>query len=112
MERMELTRDGESERIDAAIQWRGGTITRHEVRQGLRTYRSLGGLAQLGERILESRGDVWTTDAIAKTLDREGYRAARGDGFTGDRVRRLLVRFGQTGIPAGVRDATDLPDPG
>src|SRR5262249_21813070 len=39
IERVELTRDGESERIDAAIHWRAGAITRHEIRQGLRTYR-------------------------------------------------------------------------
>jgi len=111
IERVELTRDGESERIAVSIHWRGGTVTRHEIRQGLRTYRSLGGLAQLRERILELRGDGWTADAIAEALGREGYRAARGDGFTGDRVRQLLVRFGRTGIPAGARDANDLPGP-
>jgi DNA invertase Pin-like site-specific DNA recombinase len=112
IERVELTRDGESERVDVVIHWRGGMVTRHEIRQGLRTYRSLGGLAQLRGRILELRGDGWTADAIAETLNREGYQAARGDGFTGDRVRQLLARFGRTGVPAGVRDANDLPGPG
>ena len=94
------------------IRWRGGAVTRHEIRQGLRTYRSLGGLAQLRERILELRGDGQTADVIAAVLNREGHRAARGDGFTGDRVRQLLARFGQTGVPPGVRDASDLPGPG
>lgn len=112
IERVDLTRDGESERIDAAIHWRGGTITRHEIRQGLRTYRTLGGLERLRGRILELRGDGWTANAIAEALDREGYRAARSDGFTGHQVRQLLARFGRTGIPAGVRDATDLPGAG
>lgn len=112
IERVELTRDGDSERIDVAIHWRGGAVTRHEIRQGLRTYRSLGGLAQLRERILELRGDGRTADAIAETLNREGYQAARGEGFTGNRVRQLLAKFGRTGVPAGVRDAGDLPGPG
>jgi DNA invertase Pin-like site-specific DNA recombinase len=111
IERVELTRDGESERVSVAIHWRGGEVTRHETRQGLRTYRSLGGLAQLRERILELRGSGLTADAIAERLNREGYRVARGDGFTGDRVRRLLARFGQTGVPPGVRGADDLPGP-
>jgi hypothetical protein len=112
IERVELTRAGESERVDAVIHWRGGTVTRHAIRQGLRTYRSLGGLARLRERILELRGEGRTADTIAETLDHEGYRAARGDGFTGDLVRQLLARFGRTGVPAGVRDANDLPGPG
>jgi hypothetical protein len=112
IERVELTRDGESERIDVVIRWRGGAVTRHATRQGLRTYRSLGGLARLRERILELRGNGQAADVIAEVLNREGYRVARGDGFTGDRVRQLLARFGQTGVPPGVRDARDLPGPG
>jgi DNA invertase Pin-like site-specific DNA recombinase len=112
IERVELTRAGDSERIDVVIRWRGGAVTRHEIRQGLRSYRSLSGLAQLRERILELRGDGQTADGIAEALNREGHRVARGDGFTGDRVRQLWARFGQTGVPPGVRDAGDLPGPG
>jgi hypothetical protein len=112
IDRVELTRAGESERVDVVVHWRGGTVTRHEIRQGLRTYQSLGGLARLRERILELRGEGRTADAIAETLAREGYRVARGDGFTGNLVRQLLARFGRTGVPPGVRDANDLPGPG
>jgi DNA invertase Pin-like site-specific DNA recombinase len=108
--RVELTRHGDTERIDVAIHWRGEVVTRHEIRQGLRTYRSHGRLAELRERILALRGDGRTADAIAGVLNREGYYAARGEGFTGDRVRQLLTRFGRTGIPPGVRDASDLPE--
>lgn len=109
IERVELARHGETERADVTVHWRGGLVTRHEIRQGLRAYRALGGLAKLRERILELRGDGQTADAIAEVLNREGHRVARGDGFTGDRVRQLLARFGQTGVPPGVRDASDLP---
>ncbi len=109
VERVALARHGETERVGVVIHWRGGSVTRHEIRQGLRTYRSLSGLADLRRRILELRGDGQTGEGIAEVLNREGYRVARGDAFTGDRVRQLLVRFGQTGVPPGVRDATDLP---
>ena len=40
---------------DAVIHWRGGAVTRHTIRQGLRAYQSLGGLARLRERVLELR---------------------------------------------------------
>jgi len=36
----------------------------------------------------------------------------RGAAFTADVVRQLLAKFGQTGVPPGVRDASDLPDVG
>jgi DNA invertase Pin-like site-specific DNA recombinase len=109
IERVELTRRGETEHVDMCIHWRGGTSTRHEIRQGLRKYTALDGLAKLRARILELRGDGQTADAIAVVLNREGYHVARGDAFTGDRVRQLLAKFGQTGVPPGVRDARDLP---
>jgi hypothetical protein len=109
IERVELTRHGTTQRVDAVIHWRGGSVTRHEIRQGLRTYTALEGLEKLRMRMLELRGDGQTADAIAVVLNREGYHVARGDAFTGDRVRQLLARFGQVGVPPGVRDARDLP---
>lgn len=77
--RVELTRHGETERVDVAIHWRGGLVTRHEIRQGLRTYRSLSGLARLRQRTRELSGDGQTGEAIAEVLNREGYRVARGE---------------------------------
>lgn len=109
IERVELTRHGETERIDVAIHWRGGTITRHAIRQGLRQYASVGRYAELRQRVVTLRGEGLTADRIAETLNDEGYGVARGEGFTGHRVRQLLAKFGQTGIPPGVRDASDLP---
>jgi transposase-like protein len=57
IEHVELTRQGERERVGIVIHWCGEAMTRHEIRQGLRTYRSLGGMAKLRERILEPSGD-------------------------------------------------------
>ena len=111
IERVELTRHGDTERVEVMITWRGGAVTRHQVRQGLRGYPSLGGMAGLRARVLTLRGDGHTADEIAAVLNREG-QPARGAAFTGDVVRQLLAKFGQTGVPPGVRDANDLPGPG
>jgi len=111
IERVELTRHGDTERVEVVISWRGGVVTRHQIRQGLRGYQSLGGMAGLRARVLALRGDGHTADEIAATLNRE-RQPARGAAFTGDVVRQLLARFGQTGVPPGVRDASDLPGPG
>lgn len=109
IERVELARRGETEYVDVVVHWRGGVSTRHAIRQGLRTYTALDGLEKLRARMLELRGDGQTADAIAAALNREGYHVARGDAFTGDRVRQLLAKFGQAGVPPGGRDASDLP---
>jgi DNA invertase Pin-like site-specific DNA recombinase len=110
IDQVELTRRGTGQEIDMVIHWRGGSTTHHEVRQGLRTYRDLsGGTERLRDRILALRGDGLTGDQIAAILNREGFHPARGSGFSGNRVRRLLVQFGRSGVPPGVRDAADLP---
>lgn len=109
IERVELTRRGETQSVDLTIRWPGGPVTRHAIRQGLRTYRSLDGLETLRERVLELRGEGRTAEAIATILNREGYPAARVAAFTGTLVRQLLAKFGRSGIPPGVRDAGDLP---
>jgi DNA invertase Pin-like site-specific DNA recombinase len=109
IERVELTRHGQGQRVEVAIHWRGGSVTRHEIRQGLRTYAALEGLEKLRARMLELRGDGRTAEEIATALNGEGYHVARGTAFTGARVHQLLAKFGQTGVPPGVRDASDLP---
>jgi hypothetical protein len=109
IERVELTRHGQGQRVEVVIHWRGGASTRHEIRQGLRTYTALEGLEKLRARMLELRGDGRTAEEIATALNGEGYHVARGTTFTGARVHQLLAKFGQTGVPPGVRDASDLP---
>jgi len=109
--RVELTRHGDTERVEVVIAWRGGAVTRHQVRHGLRGYQSLGGMVKLRDRVLALRGEGHTADEIAATLNREG-QPARGPAFTGDVVRQLSAKFGRTGVPAGVRDVRDWPGEG
>ena len=94
VERVVVTRRGETEVIDVVIHWLGGSESRHEVHQGLRRYDGLGDYARLKERVTELRGDGRTGEQIAEALNQEGYRTPRGGTFTGHRVRRLFMRFG------------------
>jgi DNA invertase Pin-like site-specific DNA recombinase len=109
IERVELTRHGETERVIVAVHWRGGTETRQEIRQGLRRYTSLGRYDELRSRVIALRGEGMTAERIAEVLDAEGYPVPRGERYSGDRVRQLFRRFGLVGVPAGVRDERDLP---
>src|SRR5438270_7117195 len=78
IERVELTRHGETERITVVVHWRGGAVTRHDITQGLRRYTDLGRYDELRARVIALRGDGLTADQIAEALNREGYAVPRG----------------------------------
>jgi hypothetical protein len=109
IERVEIHRHGTGERVGVTLHWRGGAVSQQDIHQRVRSYDSLERFASLRTRLLELRGEGLTGDTIAATLQHEGYRLARGETVTGNAVRQLLVRFGQSGIPAGVGEPADLP---
>jgi hypothetical protein len=111
IERVVLTRRGSGEDVEVVVRWRGGSESRHEVRQGLRRYDQLRDYEGLRGRVAALRGEGRTGEQIAEVLNREGYRTPRGGSFTGDRVRRMFLLFGLTDVPAGVRGAEGLPGP-
>jgi DNA invertase Pin-like site-specific DNA recombinase len=109
IERVELTRTKETERVAVVVHWRGGAVSRHDVCQGLRRYADLGRYEELRGRVIALRGEGLTADRIAEILNCEGYAVPRGERYTGHRVRQLFGRFGLAGVPAGVRAESDLP---
>src|SRR4051794_2006038 len=52
IERVELTRHGETERVTVVVHWRGGAEARHEIVQGLRRYTSLDRYDELRRRVI------------------------------------------------------------
>src|SRR5207237_4490305 len=108
-ERVVIARRGTTETIDVTIDWRGGVKTQHEFHQGLRRYNLLGGYAALKNKVLELRGQGLSGNQIAIVLNREGFRPARGEHFSGHRVRQLLTRFGLANVPPGIETPNDLP---
>jgi DNA invertase Pin-like site-specific DNA recombinase len=109
IERVELTRHGETERVSVVVHWRGGAVTRQDVTQGLRRYAALDRYDELQKRVVALRGDGLTAEQIAASLNQAGYAVPRGKQYTGRLVRQLFTRFGLTGLPPGVRDNRDLP---
>jgi DNA invertase Pin-like site-specific DNA recombinase len=109
IERVELTRRGQTERVAVVVHWRGGAVSRHDVSQGLRRYTDLARYEELRGRVIVLRGDGLTAEQIAEVLNEEGYAVPRGERYTGHRVRQLFGRLQLTGIPPGIRAASDLP---
>ncbi|MBA4182126.1 MAG: recombinase family protein, partial [Anaerolinea sp.] len=105
IERVELTRRGGTERIDVVVHWRGGTVSRHVVRQRVQGYQHLGRYAELRARVAALREQGRPSTEIAGVLNDEGFAMPRGDAFTEGTVRRLFRQF-------GVSDRRDGPEPG
>jgi hypothetical protein len=108
IEWVELTRRGTTERVEVVVHWRGGTVTRKEIVQGLRGYTDLDQYDALKGRVIELRAAGLTAPQIAEALNREGYAVPRGDRYTDHRVRRMFAHFGMVGIPAGIGAGSDL----
>ena len=101
IDRVELTRRGGTEEIDAVVHWRGGGIGRHVVRQRVRGYRDLKRHADLLSRLKALRANGQSGEAIAGALNAEGFVMPRGRKFTRRSVRHLLREFGLTGRTFG-----------
>jgi DNA invertase Pin-like site-specific DNA recombinase len=98
IERVELTRQGDSERIDVVVYWRGGAQGRYTVTQRLRSYQRLGRFEELKERVMDLRRQGKTAKRIADVLNAEGFVMPRGGTFHDGTVRRLFARFGVSDI--------------
>jgi hypothetical protein len=109
IERVALTQRSGTEWLDVAIRWRGGMVSRHEVARRVHRYAQLRDFRALGQRVAALRGEGRTGREIAEVLNREGYRAPRGEAFTKHIVSRLFAKLGLIGVPAGVSGAEDPP---
>ena len=105
IERVELNRRGETEVIDVVVSWRGGAVSRHEIRQRVRGYAQLGRFAALRTRVVELRGRGQSSPQIAAALNAEGFPMPRGEEYTAGTVRRLCRQLGLTERPATPADA-------
>jgi DNA invertase Pin-like site-specific DNA recombinase len=91
VERVVIHVRAESERGEAAISWRGGVTTRHEIVRPVSRYESLDRYDQLIDRIVELRQEGRTIKQIAAQLNGEGYHTPRSrKGYTSTSVRKLL----------------------
>jgi hypothetical protein len=100
IDRVELTRRGDTELVDVVVHWQGGAVGRYTVLQRVRGYQHLGQYGALRARVAELRSHGQTSTQIAAALNTEGFVMPRGEAFTACTVRRLCRQLGLAGRPA------------
>jgi hypothetical protein len=103
--------EGDSERVDVDIVWRGEFESHHAMRRPVRTYEQLSYYDELLSRITALLDDGKSLGSIAECLNSEGYlppkRASR---FTSGMLTRFLrergIRAGR--LPQGVTEGQHL----
>jgi DNA invertase Pin-like site-specific DNA recombinase len=99
VERVVITIEGQTERVQVAIHWAGGRVTEHEVIRPIRRFNALRDYDRLQARMKELRTEGKTAGQIADVLNQEGFRSAqRQQQFTKGNVRQLLCRWGLSGL--------------
>ena len=93
IDRVTVTVQGESERVDVTIHWAGGFESQHEQTRPVARYDQLTDYRRLVARILELRTDGHTNGKIAEVLNQEGFRPPkRRSTYNAAMVRQLLSR--------------------
>jgi hypothetical protein len=102
IEQVEVTVEGQSERVRVSIRWSGGDVSHHELVRSVRSYAQLSDYGRLWERIDALRGEGKSMAAVAAALNAEGFRPPKGaERFSGGMVGGLLTR--QCAGPGGSR---------
>jgi DNA invertase Pin-like site-specific DNA recombinase len=98
IERVDVTVDGETERVDVVIHWAGGSTTELAVQRPISRFEDLSYFPQLLQRIRELHEQGATASKIARSLTLEGWRPPRRRTrrITAGMVRVLMVRHGLT----------------
>ena len=77
IEAVVVTVQGQSERVDVAIQWAGGFTSRHETTRPVRRYDQMAHYDQFLARIAELHDAGHTAPQIARQLGHEGWRSPK-----------------------------------
>ena len=93
IDRVTVTVQGESERVDVTIHWAGGFESQHEQTRPVARYDQLTDYHQLVARIFELRTAGQTNGKIAEVLNQEGFRPPkRRSTYNAAMVRQLVSR--------------------
>jgi hypothetical protein len=93
IDRVTVTVQGESERVDVTIHWAGGYESQHEQTRPVARYDQLADYHPLVTRISELRTDGCTNGKIAEVLNEEGFRPPkRRSTYNAAMVRQLISR--------------------
>lgn len=101
VERVVVTVQGESERVEVQIHWQGGTGTRFNLIRPVAKLEQLSYYPQLVARAVALNAQGHTASAIAAQLNAENWRPAkRRATFTAAMVNGLLARQGRRSVLA------------
>lgn len=95
IEKVIVTVQGETERVDVTIHWAGGFTSQHELQRPVARYQQLSYYDQLIARLAALRDAGQTTTQMAHQLNQEGWHPPkRRATFNGPMIRQLLSRNG------------------
>lgn len=95
LDRVVVTVDKGSERVDVAVHWVGGAVRSHTLTRAVRRYDQHSDYPRLTARLRELCGGRRTAAAIADRLNAEGFRPPKRTArFTRDMVLRLVGQLG------------------
>jgi hypothetical protein len=97
VERVVVRVRGDSEEVEATIQWRGGSTSHHRIIRPVRRYEQLHDYDRLVAHLVRWRREGYSAGQIAAELRAAGFRPPRGRGeYTAGQVQQLLRRCGLT----------------
>jgi hypothetical protein len=95
LERVVVTVDKTSERVDVTLHWVGGAVRSHTITRPVTRYSRQSDYTRLVTRLRELCTGRDDSAAIAERLNAEGFRPPkRTDRFSGEMVRRLTAHLG------------------
>jgi DNA invertase Pin-like site-specific DNA recombinase len=95
LERVVVTVDKASERVQVALHWVGGAVQSHTITRPVARYNQQSDYPRLVARLRELCTGRRNSAAIAQQLNAEGFQPPkRTQQFTGEMVRRLTVHLG------------------
>ena len=95
IERVSVTVDKASERVDVELHWVGGLVESHTLSRPVKRYDLQADYPRLVERLRALCAERLSAAEIAERLNAEGFRPPkRADRFTGAMVQRLTVAPG------------------
>lgn len=109
VERVVITVQGESERVDVTIDWAGGSQTSGTLIRPVARFEQLSYYPQLCDRIRDLVAEGQSAAVIAERLNAEGYHPAkRAAHFSREGMQDLIQRLGLRPVATRQHTVTDL----
>ena len=91
---------GTTERLAVRIEWAGGFESHHEVRRRVNTFGQLEDSVLIAGRIQQLYDEGYPLSEIARLLNQEGFKPAKGDRFTQTSMGALCRTLRRMGVIA------------